>query len=271
MPEKKDESRLREAFRLLWGIVARPRATLEHLSESGRRTWWLPATLAVVMLILPILVAAPIATRQTREAVLAAQEQMREQWGEAMAGQDEAQIEQAMSVASSPLITVVFPSIGGAIGLGVGWLIWAGALHLAGMVFGGRPSFGAMFRMVVWAWIPYTVRGLLQTVYILTTGQLIANPGLSGLVAENRPISEMIVAPPSTGQLLLQAFLSRIDLFLLWNLALLAVGTMVTARLPRRRAVLITLGVWVILTALAMIPALVGAAFTQQAVVGPAP
>jgi hypothetical protein len=272
MPEKRNESGLRDAFRILWGMIVRPRATMERLSESGKRAWWLPAALAVIALILPILVSAPITARQTREAILATQEQMREQWGETMPGQEEAQIEEAMSVASSPLITVVFPSIGGVVGLVVGWLIWAGALHLAGMMLGGRPSFGAMFRMVVWAWIPYAVRGLLQTVYILITGQLIANPGLSGLVADNRPVSEMILVPPSTGQILLRAFLSRIDLFLFWNLALLVVGVMVTARLPCRRAVLVTLGVWGILTALAMVPALIGAIFAQQAAAfGPAP
>ncbi|HHH41528.1 MAG TPA: YIP1 family protein [Chloroflexi bacterium] len=271
MSEEKDESRPREAFRLLWGIVARPRSTMERLSESGGRAWWLPAILAVVMLVLPILVAAPITARQTREAILATQEQMKEQWGETMPGQDEAQIEEAMAAASSPLITVVFPSLGGVVGLAVGWLIWAGALHLASMALGGRPSFGTMLRMVVWSWIPYAVRGLLQTVYILATGQLIANPGLSGLVADNRPVSEMVLAPPSTGQILLQALLSRIDIFLLWNLALLVIGVMVTARLPRRRAVLITLGVWAVLTALAMVPALIGAIFAQQAAFGPAP
>ncbi|MBL7066045.1 MAG: YIP1 family protein [Anaerolineae bacterium] len=250
--------------RLLWGMIVRPRATLEYLREHWGRAWWLPALLTVILVTAPVVVAAPITARQSREAVAAAQEQWGEQRGMEMSAEEQAQMEQAMSIASSPLITVVFPAVGGVVVLAVGWLVWAGALYLAGMALGGRSTFGQMFRMVVWAWLPYTLRGLLQTVYILASGQIIANPGLSGLVQETRPISEIVVAPPGLGQTLLVACLSRIDLFLFWNLALLMIGVAVTTRLPRRKAVLVTLGVWLLLTALGLLPALVGGFFTQQ-------
>jgi hypothetical protein len=246
--------------RLLWGMIVRPRATLEVLREREGRTWWWPALLALFLVVLPVLVAAPITARQTREAVLAAQEQ----WGEEMSAGDEAQMEQAMSVAASPLITAVFPAVRSAVGRVVGWLAWAGALYLAGMALGGRSTFGQMFRLVVWTWLPYALRGLIQTVYILASGQIIANPGLSGLVQENRPVSEMVLAPPSPGQMLLVAFLSRVDLFLVWNLILLVVGVTVVTRLPRRKAVLVTLGVWLLLTAVSLLPVLVGGLFTRQ-------
>jgi len=248
-------------LRLVWGMIVRPRATLETLRERGGKVWWLPALLAVLFIVLPVVVAGPITARQAREAVQAAQEQFA---SEASAG-DEAQMEQAMSIAASPLITVVFPAVGGVFGQIVGWLAWAGVLYLGGMALGGRSTFGQMFRMVVWAWLPYVVRGLLQTVYILASGQTIANPGLSGLVLENRPIREMVVAPPSPGQTLLAALLSRVDLFLIWNLILLVIGVTVVTRLPRRKAVLVTLGVWVLLTAVSLLPALVGGLVARQA------
>ena len=169
-----------------------------------------------------------------------------------------------MSITASPLITTVFPAVGSVFGRVVGWLAWAGALYLAGLALGGRSSFGQMFRTVVWTWLPYVLRGLLQTVYILASGQLIAHPGLSGLVQEDRPLGEMIVTPPSPGQTILASFLSQIDLFLVWNLILLLIGVMVVTRLPRRKATLLTLGVWVLLTALSLIPALVGGLFARQ-------
>lgn len=247
--------------RLLWGIIVRPYATLTTVAEHRRRTWWLPALLVIILIVLPVLVSGPSRTRQAREEMRTAQEEMAEQIGQEMS---EEQLEQAMSMAASPLITVVFPAVSGAVGRIVGWLVWAGALYLAGMVLGGRSTFGQMFPVVVWTWFPYALRGLLQTIYVLVSGQLIANPGLSGLVQHERPVGEMILAPPSPGQTLLVAFLSRVDLFLAWNLILLVIGMRATTHLSRRKSALVTLAVWVLLTALSLIPTLIGGFFAAQ-------
>lgn len=247
--------------RLLWGMIVRPRRALASIDEFRKRSWWLSALLAVLFAILPVIVAAPITAQRSREAVAATQEQ----FGEDASDEERAQMEQAMSVVASPLITVVFPAVGSALGLAVGWLIWAGALYLAGLALGGRSTFGQMLPMVIWTWFPYALRGLLQTVYILASGQIIANPGLSGFVLDNRSVGEMIAAPPSMGETLLASFLSRVDIFLIWHMILLVIGVRVTTKLPRRKSALVTLGVWLLLTALGLIPALVGGFFTRQA------
>ncbi len=266
MAEEKAPGSARQRLpRLLWTIIVRPRATLEYLNEHGARTWWLPALLALLLVILPIVVGAPITAQQTHEAILATQEQMGEQFGAGMSAEERAQMEeQMMSTAASPLITLVFPAVRDVLGLVVGWLVWAGALYLAGTALGGRSTFGQMFRMVMWVWLPYALRGLLQTVYILISGQLIANLGLSGFVQDNRPVGEMVLAPPGPGQMILVALLSKVDLFLVWNLTLLVIGVMVTTRLPRRKAALVTLGVWLLLTAVGLLPVLVSGLFARQ-------
>ena len=255
-------------FRLLWGMVVRPRSTLEYLDEHRRRTWWVPAILALLLLLLSIVFAAPITTRQTREAVQASQEQLRERMGTEMSAEQQAQMEQSMSVAASPLLTVAFPAVTGVLGRVVGWLVWAGALYLAGMALGGRSTFGQMFRIVVWTWLPCVLRTLIQAVYILASGQPIANPGLSGLVGETRPIGQMVSAPPDLGQMFLEALLSKVDLFMVWNLVLVVIGVAVVTHLPRRKAVLATLGVWLLLTALSLLPVLVGGLFARQVGMG---
>lgn len=261
---EQDAPNRRGVLRLLFGIIGRPRATFDHLSEHGRGQWWLPALLTLLLITLPVVVAAPITAEQSREALSAVQEQFEE----GSSAEEQAQMERAASIVASPLITVVFPAVGGVVGRVVGWLVWAGALYLAGMALGGRSAFGQLLRMVVWTWVPYALRGLLQTVYILLSGQLILNPGLSGLVREGGSVREMIATPPGLGQQLLAAILSRLDLFLVWHLILLVIGVAVTMRISRRKAILVTLTVWMLLTALGLIPTAIGAAFTQATVVG---
>lgn len=245
-------------LRLLWGMTVRPRRTLTYLDERGGRRWWLPALLAVLMAILPLLVGAPLVAEQAREAMLANQERMTEQ-GMELSEEQRAQMER---MATSPLIIVVFPLVGRIIGLVLGWLVWAAALYLAGMVFGGRSTFGALLRMVVWSWWPYVLRGLLQTLYIGLSGQLILHPGLSGLVSSATSAGEMITASPDMGQLVLSSLLAQVDLFLFWRLALLVIGAAVAMRVSWRKALPLVLIVWLLLTALGVLPTLVGGMFS---------
>jgi hypothetical protein len=173
--------------------------------------------------------------------------------------------ERMMSTVASPLIIFVFPAGASVVGRVIGWLILAGALYLAGTALGGRSTFGQMFCMVIWTWLPHAVRGLIQTIYILISGQLIVNQGLSGFVQNSSAVEEMIYTPPSSGQIILTELLSRIDTYLIWYLVLLVIGVMVTTRLPRRKAVLVTLGVWGLLTAVSLLPTIIGGLFVQQA------
>ena len=250
----------RGPIRLLWGMIVRPRATLEYLKEHGRRAWWLPAILAVLLVAAPVVVAGPIRVRETRETILATQEEIAEQRGRALTDE---QREQMVSYGASSLITTVFPAVGGVVGLIVGWLAWAGGLYLAGMALGGRSTFGTMVRTVVWTWLPFVLRGLIQTVYILASDRTIAHQGLSGFVQSDRAIGELVAASPSLDQRLLVSVLSRVDLYLVWHLILLFVGVRVVTQLSRRKTVLVTLVVWLLLTALSVVPAIVSGYIVQ--------
>ncbi len=244
---------------LAWGIVARPRRALTLIGERRRRSWWLPALLILLLATAPVVASGPIRTRQVREEMRAAQEEMADRMGDQLSEED---LERAQSITASPMITVVFPAVSRAVGQVAGWLIWAAALYLASMALGGRSSFGQIFPVTVWAGLPYALRGLIQTVYVLASGQLIANPGLSGLVRSDRPAADMIASPPGTGERLLSALLGRVDLFTIWHLILLMVAVAAVTHLARRKSVLVTLGVWVLLTALSLIPTLIGGFFT---------
>ncbi len=228
-------------FRLLWGMVRRPRSTLEYLRETGGKSWMIMALLSVLTAVLLVVVIAPISAQIALETF---QAQIESQPGIAAQGLDTETEERISQFTSNPMITVVMPSVAGLASMFLGWLIWAGALHLLSVMVGGDSHFGMMWRAVVWSSIPFALRNLLQMIYVQSTGELIANPGLSGLVSQERSVSEMIAAPPSAGWLALQTLLAQIDLFTIWNLVLLVMSVMVMSRLARRKAILITVGVW---------------------------
>jgi len=138
------------------------------------------------------------------------------------------------------------------------WLIWGGMLYLVSVFLGRSSHFSQMFHLVVWAWVPYAIRGLVQTIVLLVTKQPVVNAGLSSLVLEP---SSTVMVMPSVTQLALASVLSRVDVYLVWNLALLTLGLMVFTNLPRRKALTATLIVWAIFALLGALPALVGGMF----------
>lgn len=225
---------------LLRLILIRPRQGFATIADRGGRAWIVMALLGLGLVTLPAIVSGPIRANQIRE-MFASQD-----FAETLPpGADVPEDFDPASAAASPVITTVFPVVGAVVLLLVGWVVWSGALHLTSSLAGGRNSFLQMVRTVIWAWVPYGVRSLVQTIYIGVTGTLIENPGLSGFVDTGpTPESPFAVTPPSTGALALRAFLEQIDLYLFWNLALLVIGVTVVAQLPRRKSVGIVLGIW---------------------------
>jgi len=245
-------------------LIRRPRRAFEMLRETPSRAWLWMAALALAAALLPILVSAPISTRLARESMQQQIETMRSSNPE-MTPEQEAQI---LDMAANPLFTMVLPAAGGVLFTVLGWLVWSGALHLLSTMLGGGETFGQMWRMVIWSQIPLALRGLLQSAYIGATGNLIAHPGLSGLVSSapsaEEAVREFLTTPPSTGQMLLQALLGKIDLFVFWHLALLGIGVAATARLSGRKAALAVGLTWLVLTALSLAPVLVSASMAGR-------
>lgn len=255
---------------LLLGILRHPRATLDRLVALPRRPWRRMALLVIVAVILPAVatyaVAAP-ATGAGGPAAPSYQESpsMRPvpapmssgRGGVVRVGPDGMPAEQPMPAPrSSPITGLALPALGRLGSLAVNWLLWSGVLYVIGTMMGGRNTFGHMLHMVIWTWAPYAVRGVLQAGYILATGQPIAHPGLSGFVAAETTFAG-VPAPPNTGALVWRALLGQADVYLFWHLALVAVGLMAVAHLPRRKAVALTLGAWALLTLLSLIPSVV--------------
>lgn len=233
---------------MVWGVLAKPRSTFATLRNGNGRAWILMAILGMILVTLPIIASGPITTQQTREQM---QVQFENQPGFEGSGVD---VEQATSFATSPILTTVVPAVFAAAGRAIGWLIWSGALYLLASMVGGRSSFLQMLQVVIWAWLPYALRSILQAVYITATQTLIVHPGLSGFAGAPTPDpSNPFGSMPSTGTAVLQAFLGQIDIYLFWNLALLVLGITAVTKLSRRKSVGLVLIVWVLFMAVRLI------------------
>jgi len=236
-------------FGMIRGVLARPRPTFAALRASHSRSWLWMALLGLILVTLPVVVSGPIAAAQTRA-------ELREQFEnqpDLVGGSFDP--EQAASIATSPVLTTVVPAVLAFFGRALGWLIWSGALYLLASMVGGRSSFAQMLQVVIWAWLPYGLRSILQTVYISSTQTVIANPGLSGFAPSPAAAGEIVM--PSAGTAVLQTFLSQIDFFLFWNLALLAIGIAAVTRLSGRKAAGLVLIVWTTFIAVRLIAAAV--------------
>lgn len=226
-------------FSILVGVIVGPLKALKTISERPGRGWLIFALLAMAIGILPTIVAAPQTIERSRAAI---ESNLQSQPNSAQITDE--QRDMALSFTTNPLFVVVLPAVGIIIGLVLSWLLWAGALYLLTTVLGGNAHFAQVRQLVVWSWIPFVLRSLVQAVYILSTGQLIGRPGFSGFVAASIDPA----MPASLNTQLLSAFLGQLDLFVLWNLVLLMVGIFVTARVSKVKAVLIPLIVWIVFT-----------------------
>lgn len=246
-------------FKMVWGVLARPRATFATLRSSQNRAWILMAILGMVVVTLPIIASGPITTQQTREQVEA---QLQNQPGFEVGGGN---VEQATSFATSPILTTVVPAVFAAFGRVIGWLIWSGALYLLASMVGGSSSFLPVLKVVIWGWLPYALRSILQAGYITATQTLIANQGLSGfagmpVIDTSNPFA---IEMPSTGTAVLYAFLGQIDIYLFWHLALLVLGITAVTKLSRRKSVGLVLIVWVLFMAIRLIFTAVSTSLTS--------
>jgi len=233
----------------LWGIVVHPVQTLTHLRDLPQRTWLAPAILAVLLVLAQSLVTVPIADQ-------AVNAQLEEQLAQ-MQVEEQAQIEVPIDQRANLPLRGVTMLAWGLIVLWVRWLARSGAIHLLSLGLGGRNRFNQVFSMVVWTSVPLLIRSLLQTLSTAFTGTLPAHEGLAAyLAALGQPL------PTGTSHTLLSS--TQLDVFVLWNLMLLALGVLIITGLPRGKVLFVTAGYWALATALSLAPALVQQFFLSR-------
>ena len=135
--------------------------------------------------------------------------------------EQQAQYMQAIQSTQGPVFVYVLPSITSLLGVWFGWLILGGLLHLVTTLLGGRGSTTMSLNIVSWSSLPLVVREVIQIIYLLITHKLISDPGLSGF----SPFGD------SGLPLFLSHVLKLIDIYLIWQIALLILGVHISTGL----------------------------------------
>jgi adenosyl cobinamide kinase/adenosyl cobinamide phosphate guanylyltransferase len=209
----------------LGGIIVSP---VETLQSIVRRPDW------IIPLLLLIAVGAATSLASSRhvdvESSVRAQMERQEQ------KMSEAQIEQTVAIATtvqkfSAAVTVVF--------IPLVILVVAAVLFGAFKAFGGESGFVQVFSVVVYSWIPEIIKWVISAVLIVNRGTVTAEEATT-LVRSNLGF---LSGPDNP---VLFSFLTSLDLFSLWGLALLVVGLALANRFSYARSAAIIVPLWLL-------------------------
>jgi len=203
--------------RVVWAILRHPTQAFTNIASYPSRKWLIPAILLMLLVAASGYLNQNLIMKQVIDS----------------------------PPAGAPFL---LPSIGSTMLLWVKWLVWAGLLYVASTLFGGNSNFRTLWRVIVWASLPELIRSILQIIYLLFAQQPIEYAGLSGLILRG-------AEDPAGIQLAIAGILAQLDLFALWKLGLLAIGVACATGLAQRKAWVVILIVWGLLTALGLIPA----------------
>lgn len=214
--------------------------------SRARRSWWgIPALLLIAVVILTVIAYSYADCRYIYQLEL---EHYRS---------SASQAQQAPRQPTPLPITMTVRAGGRLVSTLASWLLWSGALYLVAVLLGrNEASFASIWKLVLWASVPYVIRGVAQSAFMLIAGKPIYNQALSGLVIDNAPPPMMTFqyVIPTKEQLALASLLEQLDVYLVWHLTLLVIGMTALTQLPRRKAAAVTVGIWVVFALLGMIP-----------------
>jgi len=234
-------------WRALFGWIDQPKKTLRHVVQGARWSLWLAPALAIVLaLVIATLVSAPSASEFARQQ---AKQQMASQMGQ-LSGEQADQVEKSLETFTSPLFIGATGIALGTLGLILTWLFRGALLFFIAYLLGTDTRYVQMVTLVLWCWLPFALRDLVQAAYVLINGQLPVNRGLSFLVASSDQAQ-------NAGNLA-YGFLSQVDPFLAWHLFLVAIGLTVTTRSTTLKTSLGNIGYWAVTALVGLAPSLLG-------------
>ena len=187
------------------------------MASESRATWLTPMLLLSFTAILVVVVAGYLKS----QAAMTGEVQLPPDW-EFWTPEMQNNYMRAQQATQGPVFLYIMPMVSSLTGLWVGWLLLAALLHFGSTLLGGRGSMQSALNIVAWSSLPFAVRDILRVVFMLAAGHAIISPGLSGFTSTPGLVSQL---------------LTRVDIFLIWQVVLLIIGFALTDGLARGKAV----------------------------------
>jgi hypothetical protein len=236
-PEKQHTRRF--DFPRLLAMLTRPSAAFSPMAADKQGTWLTPMLALTLSSILVVIVTGYLKTQAALNGIV----ELPPDW-EFWTTEMQDNFLQAQQTTQGPAFNYILPMIGALVSLWLGWIVFSGIMRLVSTLLGGRGSMQSALNVVGWASVPFVIRDILRLLFMLIAGHVIASPGLSGFVEAG----------------FASQLLSRTDLFLFWNIALLGIGFSVVDGLPKGKALI---GVFVVVLIWLGIQAGAGAAIAS--------
>lgn len=145
--------------------------------------------------------------------------------------QQEQALKIAMTISKSIMFAAPF--------LGIGGLVIAAALLFLGLrLLGGQQTFLQAFAVTSYAWMPHVLSGILALIIGLTK-KSIAMEEMQTLVHSNPAFLVHMKTNP-----MLFNFLSSLDLFSFWTIALLTIGLAIAGRVSKAKSFAVVVTLW---------------------------
>jgi hypothetical protein len=225
----------------LWDIISAPGLALERVSTVQTRSWWLPALLSLIAPLVHVALSMDLQLERVKQGIAMSLSAMPPDQAEAARPMMERML-QPNALLLSTLTQVV-------LGLLISWAIAMLILYFGIALMGTPPKTSGLWAAIVWTWIPFAIRPLVQLAWNYITNSLILYPGLSYFVASGD------MATDQRNPLYVAAV--QIDLFALWHVVLIYVLLRVVGKLGGGSSFFLTLLYSAIMLGLHVVPTMI--------------
>ncbi len=210
-------------FSWVLDLLFHPRQAIKRIATYSNGVWLTPLLIISIAVLVNVLIMGNL----KHQAALLGEVTLPPDY-QYYTPEQQAQYMQAAQATRGPVFIYVLPGISSLLGVWFGWLLVGGLLHLVTTLLGGRGNTGISMNIVAWASIPFAVRAIIQIIYMLFAHKLISNPGLSGFA----PVGD------SGWVLFLTQLLRLIDIYIIWQIALIILGVRLSTGLITSKTIL---------------------------------